>query len=173
MFVEKTAEELEKMTADELQSYLVEKMEADRDALSKKMEALETAKEEDISPESEVSFEEKMYKDLTGEVLLAIVPENDKLLHVSKFNLYLVNDSNYYFHFVLSVKDSGVSTLIKAGSIDPDTKLDIEDYSQTSIAKLKEIRIQGFFFKHGLMAPNIPIDMTFNIENVSFYKSYI
>jgi hypothetical protein len=132
---------------------------------------IHTIKEEIISTEPELTFEEKKHKELTGEVLLAIVPENDKLLHVSKFNLYLVNDSNYYFHYVLSGKDSGISTLIKTGSIEPDTKLDIEEYSQTSIAKVKEIRLQGFFFKHGLMTAEKPIDLTFSIENVSFYKS--
>ena len=56
MFVEKTTEELEKMTADDLQSYLVAKMEADQTALNEKMEALKTAREEDKeSLKSEIS----------------------------------------------------------------------------------------------------------------------
>jgi hypothetical protein len=121
--------------------------------------------------EPEISFEEKKYAEFRGEVLLAIVPENDKLLHVSNFNLYLVNDSNYYFHYILSAKDSGVSKLIRAGSIEPDTKLDIERYSQTSIVKVKEICIQGFFFKHGLMTLSSAVNRTYNLEDISFYKS--
>lgn len=141
------------------------------DDIDNNQEPVNVAVEKNVSFEASVSFEEKKYKEFTGEILLAIVPENDKLLHVSKFNLYLVNDSNYYFHFVLSSKDSNVSTLIKTSSIEPDTKLNIEEYNQTSIAKIKEFRIQGFFYKYGLMSPEKPVDLTFNIQDVSFYKS--
>ena len=131
----------------------------------------EEKEEEPISSIPEISFEEKRYRDFTGEVLVAIVPENDKLLHVSKFFMYIINDSNYSFHYVLTVKDSGVSTLIRAGSIESDTKLNIETYSQTSIAKIKEVCIQGVFYKHGLMMLNRPIDMNYSIEDISFYKA--
>lgn len=131
----------------------------------------EEKEEEPIFSIPEISFEEKRYRDFTGEVLVAIVPENDKLLHVSKFFMYIINDSNYSFHYVLTVKDGGVSTLIRAGSIESDTKLNIETYSQTSIAKIKEVCIQGVFYKHGLMMLNRPIDMNYSIEDISFYKA--
>jgi hypothetical protein len=124
-----------------------------------------------VESKPEISFEEKKFKDFSGEVLLALVPENEKLIHVSNFSLYLVNDSNYYFHFVLTSKDKGVSTLVRVGSVEPDTKLEIEKYNQTSITKIKEFHIQGFFYKYGLMQTGDPIDMKCNIENVSFYKA--
>lgn len=68
MFVEKTTEELEKMTADDLQSYLVAKMEADQTALNEKMEALKTAREEDKeSLKSEISsMVEKLQESLNN-----------------------------------------------------------------------------------------------------------
>jgi len=80
MFVEKTADELEKMTADELQSYLVEKMEADRDALSKKMEALENAKEEDIAALKEELKEMTSKFEETTEKVIKATAEQGKVL---------------------------------------------------------------------------------------------
>jgi hypothetical protein len=133
-------------------------------------EAPEVNTEEMKPSEPEVSYEEKRFMEFSGEVLMAIVPENEKLLHVSNFSVYLVNDSNYYFQFILYTRDNGISTLVKTGSVEPDTQLEIEKYSQTAIAKIKEIRLQGFFFKPGLMKPIPPVDMGFSIEQVSFYK---
>ena len=123
-------------------------------------------------PVAEVSFEEKKYMDFAGEILLAVVPENDKLLHVSKFGLFLVNDSNYYFQYVVSAKESGVSSLIHSGTIEPDTKLKVEEFSQTSIARIKAFCLQGSFFKYGLMSPVEPLNVVFEIEDISFYKSF-
>lgn len=48
MFVEKTAEEIKGLSADDLQSYFISKMEADQTALTEKMEALKTANESEV-----------------------------------------------------------------------------------------------------------------------------
>lgn len=116
------------------------------------------------------SLEEKKYAAFKGEVLLALVPENDKLLHVSKFNLYLINDSNYYLNYVVTTGDSGVFTLVNTGNIEPDTKLEIREYNQASIAKIKEIRLQGIYYKPGIMDQVKPVEMIFHLEDISFYK---
>lgn len=134
-------------------------------------ESANSAQAGKIASEPDITFEEKKYKEFEGEVILALVPENDRLLHVSNFTLYLVNDSNYYFHFVLTARDMGVSSLIKAGSIEPDTKSDIKEFSQTTIARINEFHIQGFFFKYGLMQVEKPVDLVYNIEHISFYKA--
>jgi hypothetical protein len=117
-----------------------------------------------------VTFEQKKYLPFNGEAFLAIVPRNEQVLHVSNFGLYLVNTSNYKLMFIVSIHEGKISTLIKPGTIEPDTKLEIEEYSQTSIAKVKEFRLQGIFFKEGLGDAVAPVDQTFSIENVSFYK---
>jgi hypothetical protein len=117
-----------------------------------------------------LTFEDKKYIPFKGETLLAFVPDNDKLLHVSNFNLYLINDSNYYFNFVLSSFDSATSTLIKTGAIKPDTKSNLCVFTQSEIAKVKKIRLQGIFYKHGLFDAASPFDITFDIGDISFYK---
>ncbi len=120
---------------------------------------------------SQLSFEQKKFHAFAGEFLLALVPENDQILHVSDFGLYAINDSNYYFNYTASLKDSGVSSHITTGIIEPDTKLELARYSQTDLSKIKEFRIQGVFYKHGLFKTIEPVDMVFSIENISFYKN--
>ncbi|MBA7577947.1 hypothetical protein ES708_19803 [subsurface metagenome] len=117
-----------------------------------------------------VSFEEKKYTPFNGDVLLALVPENDQILHISNFSLYVINNSNYHFTYCASYKDSGVFTHINTGILTPDTKTEVEKYSQTEIAKIREFRLQGLFFKHGLFDPVDPVNLIFNIEKISFYK---
>ncbi len=119
---------------------------------------------------SDVSFEDKKYAEFTGEILLALVPENDQILHVSNLGLYLINDSNYYMNYIASQKDKGVFTHISAGTVEPDTKLEIAQYSQSDISKISEFMLQGIFYKHGLYKPVEPYYEAINIEKINFYK---
>jgi len=114
--------------------------------------------------------EDYKYKTFSGDAILAIVPENEKLLHVSNFMLYLINDSNYSFQYIVSQNEGKVSELIESGIIEPDTKMVIKKYNQSSISKVKELRLQGLFFKEGLFDHKTPIDKSEHIGDISFYK---
>jgi len=131
----------------------------------------QSEKEIERKEQPEITFEDRKYLKFKGEVALALVPENEKLLHVSNFSLYLVNDSNYHFSYVISFTDKGIATLISNGSIDPDTKLEIASYSQNSIGKLKEFIVQGIFFKPGLSDIVKVVHEKFDISGISFYKT--
>jgi len=117
-----------------------------------------------------ITFEEKKYAALKGNIALAIVPENEQILHVSNFILYIINDSNYHCLYVLGHRASEAFSHIKSGLIEPDRKKEIGKYSQSEIAKIKEFKLQGIFYKHGLMDFSKSVDLSFNIEDVSFYK---
>jgi hypothetical protein len=117
-----------------------------------------------------ITFEEKKYVPLKGNLVLAIVPENEQILHVSNFSLFIINDSNYHSLYELGYRGSDSFSHIKSGLIEPDRKKEIGKYSQSEIAKIKEFKLQGIFFKHGLMDFSQPVDLSFNIEDVSFYK---
>jgi len=119
---------------------------------------------------SKVSFENKKFTEFAGEILLALVPENDQILHVSNFGLYVINDSNYYLNYNASQKDTGVFTHISDGTIEPDTKLEIAQYSQTDVSKISEFGLQGILYKYGLFQPVEPLNEIFSIENINFYK---
>jgi len=117
-----------------------------------------------------ISFEELKFVQLKGEVLLALKPENIQLLHVSNFNLYLVNDSNYYLNFVICTFDKGAHTMVKTGLIKPGAKSIVKSFTQSEIAKINEIRLQGIYYKHGLFQVSPMVDLNFNISDISFYK---
>jgi hypothetical protein len=142
----------------------------DNESRQSKQAGQNTSHNEVKKQKPEPSFDDKKYVTFKGEVLLALVPENDKLLHVSNFNLFIINDSNYYFNFVLSTFDNSTSILIKSGAIKADSKSKITSFSQSEIVKVKNLRIQGVFYKHGFYDTNPPIDLTFNITDISFYK---
>jgi hypothetical protein len=116
------------------------------------------------------TFEEKRYTVFKGEVFLALVPHNENILHVSNFGLFLLNSSNYSFIYTISANDGKINTLIDTGTIGPDKRIEIEVYSQTGISKVKEFTLQGVYFKQGLLDNVAPVNNSYNIEQVSFYK---
>ncbi|MBN1599785.1 MAG: DUF2027 domain-containing protein [Bacteroidales bacterium] len=131
-------------------------------------------KQPEVKPaekKQEIGFEEKKFSRHQGEIVVAFVPENEQVLHVSNFGFYLINDSNYYIDYVAYIKDSGVYTLLTKGSIEPDTKIMLESFSQTRIAKIREVRIQGIYYKHGLLEVSEPLDISYSLEGISFYKT--
>ncbi len=122
--------------------------------------------------EEPVSYRDKQYQPFKGECLMAVVPQNDQLLHVSNFDLYLINDSNYHFSYVVTYSDGSHSSLVATGSVDPDTKLEIAEYNQTSISKVKAFRLQGVFYKPGWGDTVATLTMEFTLEGISFYKQH-
>lgn len=114
--------------------------------------------------------EDYRHQKFSGEAFLAIVPENEKMLHVSDLKLYLINDSNYSIYYTVSQAEGSVSELIKTGLLEPDTKMMLKQYGQSSISKIKTFRLQAFFIKSGLYDPQPALDAVKSIEGISFYK---
>lgn len=119
----------------------------------------------------QVNTAEYRHQKFSGEAFLAIVPENEKLLHVSDFRLYLINDSNYTIHYQVSQSEGSVYELIKTGELEADTKMVIKKFGQSGLGKLKSLRMQGLFSKEGLYDPQPGIDITNSLEGYSFYKA--
>ncbi len=118
-----------------------------------------------------LSVEDFRHKPFKGDCFLAIVPENEKLLHVSDFKLYLVNDSTYSINYHVAHSEGGVFELIKTGTLSPNAKITLRKYGQTSLSKLKSFRLQGLLYKEGLYDPQPALDVTNSIDGISFYKA--
>ncbi len=124
--------------------------------------------EEKIVP---LRAEEYRFKEFKGEALLAIAPENDKLLHVSDLMLYLINDSNYSIQFIVTQSEGGVDELVIHGELEANTKLRLKKYTQSNLSKIKALKLKGHFFKEGLMEYGNSVQNKADIEGISFYKA--
>lgn len=129
-----------------------------------------TRVEKEITPVL-IKTEDFKYQDFKGEILLGIVPENEKLLHVSDFRLYLINDSNYSFHYIVSFIDKGIHELVHDGIIESDSKIELKKYNQSTLSKVSEFYIQGIFFKPGLFKTQKPFELLVSLDGISFYKT--
>jgi hypothetical protein len=115
--------------------------------------------------------EDYKYEDFKGEILLGIVPDNDKLLHVSDFRLYLINDSNYSMLYLVSQVDKGVHELVNQGVIEKDSKLELKKYNQSSLSKVTNFYLQCILYKSGLFEPQKAFELNVSLDGISFYKS--
>ncbi len=105
-----------------------------------------------------------------GELFPAFVPKNEDAVHHSDIILYLINDCNYPIHYLLSYTDTDVFVALKHGILEADMKMKVKVFSQTDISKIKTIKLQGFWFKDGLLDVDNMIDYTWDISSVIFYK---
>ncbi len=124
-----------------------------------------------VTIKPQIKPEAYRHQSYDGQAFLAIIPENERLLHVSDFLLYLVNNSTYSLQFQVAQTEGFVFELIKTGRIEADSKALIKKFSQTSIGKIKKLRLQGHFYKEGLYDPQPALDTTHSLESMSFYKA--
>lgn len=102
-------------------------------------------------------------------VYLAFVADNNRNLQEAKFDLYLVNDSNYYFSFVIaSAGDKLKSRFIDC--IEPQTKLFLANLTQETLADYQNLRIQGFAYKKYDYDFKPAIDVAMKINMSRFFK---
>lgn len=109
-----------------------------------------------------------------GELLnvhLAYLPVDIKSLSTTDFECYLVNDSNYYlsFNYMSRAEDGWMSR--STGTIEPNTKLFIEEFSKSEINDIEHICLQFFAYKKDkLFSLKNSYSVQLHIDTVKFYK---
>ncbi len=104
-------------------------------------------------------------------VYLAFVPLNIKEVTNTRFESYIVNDCNYYIHFVYLVAEGNAWKLKTTGEVEPNTKLFIEEFGREELNDMSHVAIQMFAYKREksfLLKP--AVDVRFRIDPVKFYK---
>ncbi|MCG8699109.1 MAG: DUF2027 domain-containing protein, partial [Bacteroidales bacterium] len=135
-----------------------------------RLEEKSPQKKEPEKPQQTINVETYKHVQFKGEICMALVPDNFKLLHVSNFSLYLVNNTSYDIHYSIASFDGPTATLVKRGTLKKGLKLNVSKYSQTDLSKIERFQIQGIFCKEGLYDPVPMVDETYSIADVSFYK---
>ena len=102
---------------------------------------------------------------------LAFVPMDVKELSQTRFETYLVNDSNYYMRYVYMIAEGAAWTVRGEGEIEPNTKEFIEEFGREDLNALEHSCIQLIAYKrdkHFLLKPTVNAQV--RIDPVKFYK---
>ena len=105
---------------------------------------------------------------------LAFVPVDIKEITHTRFETYVVNDSNYYIHYSYLVAEGNAWTLKSVGEVEPNTKLFIEEFGREVLNDMSRIGVQLTAYKKDkpfLLKP--AIDVQFRIDPVKFYKLHV
>ncbi len=140
--------------------------------------AITDAEEPETEPaDKPVTFRPKPEERKGGDKLsayLAFVPIDIKELSQTRFESYLVNDSNYYLHFVYMTAEGTAWTVRAAGEIEPNTKTFIEEFGREDLNTMEHACIQMLAYKrdkHFLLKPAVNAQL--RIDTVKFYKLHV
>jgi hypothetical protein len=106
-------------------------------------------------------------------ILIGFVPENINAVYKAKINCYLINDSEYYLYFMLGTQEQGNYHYLSSGEIEPDTKLLIDEFDQTALAKINKFHIQALVVSEGYYHPVSPVNEEIDITQYDFLKNHI
>lgn len=102
---------------------------------------------------------------------LAFVPVNINEVTNTRFDLYFVNDSNYYINYVLLTAEGANWTLLSQGEVEPNTKTFVEEIGREDLDELSKVCVQMLAFKREKSFVLKPaVDVQFRIDGVKFYK---
>lgn len=125
----------------------------------------------------EITFRKPVEERKGGNMLnafLAFVPVDIKQVTNTQFETYLVNDSNYYLHYVYASAENNSWTLRSEGVLEPNTKEYIEEFSQREVNSLSRVSIQlTAFKKEKPYTLKQPVSIQIRIDQVKFYKLHV
>ncbi|MBS3775395.1 MAG: DUF2027 domain-containing protein [Bacteroidales bacterium] len=92
-------------------------------------------------------------------------PVNDDL------ETYLINDSNYYLHYLILLKRANTYVYFASGELENNTKIFIKTIEKERLNEIKHFRFQFLFYKKGFFPPVAPLDLTINLQPQKFFKA--
>jgi hypothetical protein len=109
-----------------------------------------------------------------GEILnvsLAFLPAEGKSFQESQFECYLINESNYTLMFNYASCSGKTWTSRFAGSIEPNSKLFIEEFGREVVNDLEKICLQFLAYKPGAFYTfKNSFSVEIRLDTVKFYK---
>lgn len=104
-------------------------------------------------------------------IFLAFVPLDIKEISHTRFESYIINDSNYYIHYAYLVAEGNSWRVKSVGEVEPNTKEFIEEFGREQLNELAQTCVQLIAYKRNkpfLLKP--AVDVRFRIDPVKFYK---
>lgn len=122
----------------------------------------------------EITFQAPVSERKGGDRLsayLAFVPVDSTVITGTRFEMYLINDCNYYFHYSMLTAEGNAWTLRSDGELEPNTKTFIEEIGREDLESLQHVGIQLLPYKRDksfVLKPTVDIQL--KIDGVKFYK---
>lgn len=102
---------------------------------------------------------------------LAFVPKGQRGAESSQYDVYYINDCNYYQHFVLSYKENGDYRYRNSATVEPNTMLKLETLHKDHISDIEHLLVQIVSYKEGKTFRHCPvIDLKLHVDGKRFYK---
>ena len=141
----------------------------------RKVKSDEVDEEQEMEPaDKPITFKAKPEERKGGDKLsafLAFVPMNVKELMDTRFETYLVNDSNYYLRYTYLTAEGTAWQIRAEGEIEPNTKEFIEEFGREDLNEFEHCCIQFIAYKrdkHFLLKS--PVNADVRMDPVKFYK---
>lgn len=144
----------------------------DKRSIKERLADNEVAEEQDDDPAD--NFVAPVMERKGGDklnVFLSYVPVSMREFTTSRFETYIVNDSNYYIHYAYLVAENNSWTLHNSGEVEPNTKEFIEEFGREELNQMSHVAIQMIAYKREkafLMKPAVSMD--YRLDAVKFYK---
>ncbi|MDD7258251.1 MAG: DUF2027 domain-containing protein [Prevotellaceae bacterium] len=131
--------------------------------------------EEDYDPSDKpVTFQRPAVERKGGDALsvyLAFVPIDLKEVTKTRFESYLVNDSNYYVRFAYMNMEGNSCHLISTGEIEPNTKLFVEEFGREHLNDMERLAVHLISYKRDKpFMMKEPVQVSLRVDAVKFYK---
>lgn len=141
--------------------------------------ALAVNDDEEEEEETDIADQELTYKPMAQErrganelnMCLAFVPKRVKEISDTPFEVYLVNDCNYYIHYTLLNYEGKACQVRHEGEIAPNTKVYLEELLHNRLEEWERITIQTLAFKRDkVFFPKPTYSVNLRIDGTKFYK---
>lgn len=104
---------------------------------------------------------------------IAFVPHDIKQITDPRFEVFFVNDSNYYLQCAVASAEGNSWSLLFQGEVEPNTKLFLDEIGRDEINRLDRLSVQLISYKRDkafIMKP--AIDVQLRVDPVKFYKAH-
>lgn len=150
----------------------------ERASLKAVMNADLDAEEAETDPtDRPITFQAKPKERKGGEQLnicLAFVPENSRELSNTRFEAYLINDSNYFICATLANNEGAAWHLRWQGILPPNTKQQVETFDRSILNDLQRLSVQLIAWKQDkpfMLKPAVGVEL--RLDTVKFYKLHV
>lgn len=137
-------------------------------------ELVDMTVEDEVDISKEITFHAPAEERKGGNQLtchLAFVPIDIKAMTTTRFEVYIVNDSNYYLHYAYMSAEGASWTLLSHGEVEPNTKLYVEEIGREDLNGMLKLGFQLQAYKIDKPFAIKPmVESQFRLDPVKFYK---